>query len=102
MNLRAGGARVAVEWGYKVHEVILTPRNWSRVKAGRHFRIRARGYSEDGFQWEYWTFSGGLHGELLVEYGDGGVGFGGKLRDATIEELATITAPAPTETAQEC
>jgi hypothetical protein len=87
MSLRSGGARIAVEWGYDIHDVILTPRNWSRVKRGGSLRIRWHGYSEEGFQWEYWSFSGGLDGDLIVDYGnDGGRGFAGKLRDAKIEE----------------
>ena len=87
MALKAGGARIAVEWGYDIHEVILTARNWARVKRGGSLRIRSPGYSEEGSQWEYWNFAGGLDGDLIVEYGnDGGQGFVGKLRDATIEE----------------
>ena len=84
-------AYIAVEWGYDTHEVVLTPRNWSRVKRGRGLRIRTRGYSEEGFQWEYWNFGGGLDGDLVVEYGDdGGQGFVGKLRDASIEETRLL------------
>jgi hypothetical protein len=65
-----------------------TPRNWSRVKRGVAVRIRAAGYWEEGFQWAYWSFAGGLDGDLIVTYStDGGTGFIGKLRDATIEEL---------------
>jgi hypothetical protein len=57
------------------------------VKRGGSLRIRSPGFSEDGFQWEYWNFSGGLDGDLVVEYGeDGGTGFIGELRDAMIEE----------------
>jgi hypothetical protein len=88
MALKRGGARIAVEWGYDVHEVTLTPRNWSRVKRGHNLRIRSVGYYEGASQWEYWNFGGGLNGELIVEYGnDGGQGFIGRLSDAMIEEL---------------
>jgi hypothetical protein len=80
MTLKAGGARIAVEWGYDVHEVILTPRNWSRVKRGGSLGIRSAGHAEEWFQWEYWNFAGGLDGDLVVTYGkDGGTGFIGKL-----------------------
>jgi hypothetical protein len=86
MSIKPGGARIAVVWDDR-HEIVLTPRNWSRVKRGGKLKIRSRGFSEDGPQWEYWTFAGGLDGDLLVEYGeDGGVGFTGKLHDAIIEE----------------
>lgn len=87
MSLKPGGVRIAVEWGNDTHEVVLTPRNWSRVKRGKNLRIRSSGFSEDGPQWEYWNFSGGLDGDLVVEYGeDGGMGFQGKLGDAIIED----------------
>ncbi len=89
MTLKPGAARIAVEWGNDLHAIVLTRRNWSRIKRGSKLRIRSAGFSEDGSQWEYWSFAGGLDGDLLVEYGEGlnqGVGFDGKLRDATIEE----------------
>jgi hypothetical protein len=87
LTLKLGGARITVVWGNDLHEIVLTPRNWSRIKQGGKLRIRSRGFSEDGFQWEYWDFAGGIDGDLVVEYGKGGgVGFDGKLRDATIEE----------------
>jgi hypothetical protein len=87
-ELKPGGARIIVQWGYDSHDVVLTPRNWTRVKRGKALRIRSPGFSEEGFQWEYWNFAGGLDGDLVVEYGDdGGTGFIGKLDDATIEEM---------------
>jgi hypothetical protein len=86
MTLRPGSARIIVEWGYDNHEMVLNSRNWARVKRGGELRIRCRGFSEDGPQWEYWNFAGGLDGKLLVEYGDGGTGFVGTLREARIEE----------------
>jgi len=52
-------------------------------------RIRSPGYSEEGFQWKYWNFAGGLDGDLVVAYGpDGGQGFVGKLYDAWIAEAS--------------
>jgi hypothetical protein len=58
MTLKSGGAPIAVIWGYDVDKVILTPRNWSRVKRNGSLRIRSPGFSEEGFQWEYWNFAG--------------------------------------------
>ena len=82
-------AKISVEWGYDIHTITLTPRNWSKVKRGNRLRIRAPGFSEEGFQWEYWSFSGGVQGDLIVEYGsNGGTGFIGKLSDAEIEEAS--------------
>jgi hypothetical protein len=84
------GARITVEWGYERHTIVLTARNWSKVKRSHRFRIRGKGYYYEGeFFWDYWGFAGGSDGDLVVEYGnDGGTGFVGKLREATIEELA--------------
>jgi hypothetical protein len=86
IGLRAPGTTVTVEWGYELHSINLTARNWSKVKSGKPLRIRGRGYHDEGeFFWDYWTFGGGLDGQLMVEYGDnGGTGFIGKLSDATI------------------
>ena len=93
-----GGATIGVVWGYDLHDITLTPRNWSRVKRGKPLRIRERGVYEGVFQWEYWNFEGGLDGDLLVQYGDdGGVGFVGKLRDAYIEEVEPLDSGVTSE-----
>jgi hypothetical protein len=86
-SVRPGGARIIVEWGNDDHDIILTPRDWTRVKRGGALTRRARGSSEDGSQWEYWHFAGGVDGKLDVYYGaDGGHGFGETLKEATIIE----------------
>lgn len=86
-GLKPGGARVSVAWGHDTHCIVLTPRNWALVKRGNSLTVRARGFSEVGFQWEYWRFEGGMDGNLIVEYGeDGGQGFEGALSEAEIEE----------------
>lgn len=91
-NRSSPGATICVEWGYELHEITLTPRNWSRVKRGLPLSIRGKGYWYEGeFFWDYWTFSGGLDGELLVTYGsDSGIGFDGSLNAAEIMELPCI------------
>jgi hypothetical protein len=71
---------------------MLTPRNWSLVKSGAALRIRSPGCSEEGRQWEYWNFAGGIDGDLVVEYGYGGTGYTGRLSDATIEEVSYMRA----------
>ena len=58
MTLKSGGARIVVVWGNDRHEIVLTRRNWSGVKRGGKLKIRSRGYSEEGPQWEYWSFAG--------------------------------------------
>jgi hypothetical protein len=84
------GATVSVELGYELHSITLAARNWARVKSGKPLRIRGKGfYFEGEFFWDYWSFAGGLEGELIVEYGEGfgrRTGFNGRLSDATIEE----------------
>jgi len=81
------GAEITVEWGYELHSIKLTPRDWSLVKSGKPLNIRGIGYHYEGeFFWDYWSFSGGLGGSLIVSYGDdGGVGFNGKLSVAEIK-----------------
>ena len=79
---------ITVEWGYELHSITLSGRNWSLVKTGRPLSMRGKGYYYEGeFFWDYWSFAGGLEGELRVDYGDdGGCGFQGTLSDADIEE----------------
>ncbi len=81
-------ATITVEWGYDDHSITLTPRNLAAVKAGRPHSQRGAGYHYGAeFFWDYWAFSGGLDGDLTVDYGsDGGQGFTGKLRTAAIQE----------------
>lgn len=81
-------ATITVEWGYELHSITLTARNWARVKAGKPLTIRGKGYSYEGqFFWDYWYFDGGMDGSLRVTYGDeGGEGFSGKLSEADIVE----------------
>jgi len=88
-NGHAIAAEIIVEWGYELHSITLIPRNWRKVKSGKPLSIRGKGYYYDGeFFWDYWTFSGGISGELIVTYGDdGGTGFEGNLFDAEIREF---------------
>jgi hypothetical protein len=61
------------------------------VNAGRRRRLRGDGYVYEGARYrEYWTFEGGLLGELVVEYapGDGcGKRWVGQLCEASTQEL---------------
>jgi hypothetical protein len=83
---------ITVEWGYEAHSITLTPRNWARVKSRKELFIRGKGYYYEGeFFWDYWNFTGGLEGDLIVSYGNHGdysaTGFDGKLRDADITDM---------------
>ena len=84
-------ATISVEWGYEDHSITLTAKNWAKIKAGKSHSQRGSGYNyEETFFWDYWSFGGGLEGELKVMYsskdGDGGTGFDGTLSDAEIRE----------------
>lgn len=83
-------AEVTLVWCYEPHSITLKARNWARVRKGLPLSIRGKGYYDEGrFYWDYWYFSGGLDGRLEVTYGsDGGTGFVGVLKQATIEEFA--------------
>jgi hypothetical protein len=62
-------ATISVEWGYEMHSITLTARNWNRIKAGRPLEIRGKGYGYEGqFFWDHWFFGGGLEGPLTVAY----------------------------------
>lgn len=88
-------ARLSVSWGSGGEvevELLVSKRNWSKIIRGEKVTIRGRGYSYDGeFFWDYWDFSGGVDGELIVRYGcpkDGdysGQGFIGTTREALVE-----------------
>jgi hypothetical protein len=88
MTSSKNAATITVNWGYENHSITLTPRNWAAIRAGRSHSQRGAGYQyEAEFFWDYWSFAGGLDGELEVGYGDdGGQGFVGRLSDAKIEE----------------
>lgn len=32
MEPKPGGALVSIEWGYDLHEIVVSPRNWSRFR----------------------------------------------------------------------
>ena len=72
------------------------PTQLARIKRGDKLRLRSRGFSDCGAQWEYWSFEVGLEGRLLVEYGeDGGTSFDGALKDADIEEALYLVGLEP-------
>ena len=87
-------ATFTVEWGYELHTITLTARNWSKVRRGKPLRLRGTGYRYEGdFFWDYWTFNQETVGELFVDYGDdGGQGWIGTWGSA-LEELETYKTP---------
>ena len=85
--------RVSVAWGGEVHSLRLTPEDWASILAGERKTLRGdRYWAEDGKAYCLdWAFAGGREGELEVTYVgpdallDSGVGFIGRLADASIE-----------------
>ena len=77
-------AEITVEWGYELHSIVLTPRNWTKVKSGKPLSIRGKGYIYEGeFFWDHWHFNTYENNEIYVTYGnDGGEGFIGSFSSA--------------------
>jgi hypothetical protein len=95
--MRNAGTKLSVSWagGDVTVELSISKQNWSKILRGESLAIRGKGYRYEGeFFWDYWYFSGGIDGELIVCFGspkDGdysGQGFIGTARVA-------ITAQCP-------
>lgn len=88
-------ARLVCSWGGGVVvELSVSKRNWSKILRGSDVTIRGQGYNYDGeFYWDYWDFSGGVDGAVIVRYGrpkDGGYsgqGFIGALKEVSLDSL---------------
>ena len=77
-------------WGCdQLAEIILTPRNWSRVKNGKELNIRGKGIYIDGEKyWDYWSFNSQNKESLVIFYEGMGGFFEGMLSQAeTIKEF---------------
>lgn len=80
--------RVSAYWADDWKSIVLDPEDWESILSGEKFADFGEGYSYEGKEFEdYWNFAGGLGGEVRVTYSDGGEGFTGKLKEATIEEV---------------
>jgi hypothetical protein len=81
--------RISVYWPDDWKSVILDQEEYRSILAGQSLELEGEGYSYEGedFQ-DYWFFAGGLEGNVIVTYDDGGVGFEGILRDCDIEEIS--------------
>ena len=73
-------------------DIAVSRRNWSRIVRGQAVTIRGKGdWYEGRFFWDYWDFSDGLDGTLIVRYGSpkngdySGQGFIGTPREALME-----------------
>ena len=84
------GAKITVVWGDEPRTIVLSPRDWQRVKAGAPVTVRGDGYIYHE-QWfgDIWRFNGAMH-ELVVDYdyshGETGVGYNGSLSGVHIIE----------------
>lgn len=76
--------RVAVEWGYDMHECPMSLQTWRRVVSG-HNVLRVEPYHYEGERYQArWEFNRDGLGSLYVTYDDAGVGFDGSMDDASI------------------
>ena len=80
--------RISVYWPDDWKEIVLSPEESAAIVSGKEFYTEGEGYRYEGEEvLDSWHFAGGLNGNLVVGYGDGGEGFIGKLSEAEIEEL---------------
>lgn len=80
---------LSIEWGYEVHSVEVTPRQWARILGGNPLDLESEGAYEGEFFDIAWFFNQGERHELYVEYGDdGAVGYEGSIFDLGICEIA--------------
>jgi len=88
------GYIVTVEWGYDNHSIVLTDKEWTHISEGIPLMKVGGGYVYEGESYQdYWTFTGGASGNILIEYGEGedrAIGFQGSLQQANIETQQDI------------
>lgn len=77
---------VSVEWGYELHSVDISAKDWQRIQRGERIVLRSDGrYEGTAFEIR-WTFDANRENSLSVSYrDDGATGFIGKISHATIE-----------------
>lgn len=81
------GVTVTVSWGYELHSVKIGAARWRRIRRGEAVLVRSKGWYEGKSFPCFWLFDDNAEYSLVVNYGnDGGTGFNGDIRDATIEE----------------
>ena len=74
-------------------QIVLLPEDWETILKGETFADFGKGYSYEGGEFEdYWTFAGGIDGELCVTYGDGGQGFIGTMKGGRSRKLRKTTS----------
>ena len=81
------GVTVSVVWGYDLHSVRIGAARWRRIRRGEAVLVRSS-YWYEGERFScWWFFDEHAEHSLVVDYGeDGGTGFTGDIREATIEE----------------
>jgi hypothetical protein len=63
------GAICAVEWGYELHQVELTPDDWEDIRSGEPVSVDGEGYEYEGKQYQdSWSFNCPSPGDLCVTY----------------------------------
>ena len=77
--------KLSVYWPDDWKSVILSMSEWEEVLSGIEFSKDSESYSYEGEEYsDFCWFEGGIDGEVLVTYDDGGTGFIAKLSDEEI------------------
>src|ERR1700752_4996458 len=85
-----GKVRLAVEWGYELHEVTMSLEQWVRILRGESYSTSQPYYYEGQRFTANWCFD--RHGwqELCVTYDDGADGWMGDFADILKVEGSTV------------
>lgn len=78
--------RISVYWPDDWKSIVITQIEYQSILDGNPYEDIGEGYSYDGEEFEdYWAFEGGINGNVVVSYDDGGVGYDGPLSSCKIE-----------------
>ena len=79
---------ISVYWPDSWKSIVLTEKEYQSIIDGNPLEKEGDGYTYEGEDFsDFWSFEGGLDGELEVTYDDGGVGFIGTLSECEIAEI---------------
>jgi diphthamide synthase subunit DPH2 len=80
--------RISVYWPDDWKSVVITQKEYQYILQGNSFETFGEGYSYEGEDFsDLWTFEGGKDCNVVVSYGDGGVGYDGPISGCEIEEI---------------
>jgi hypothetical protein len=80
--------KISIYWPDDWKSVLLTQKEYQSILNGKSLEKEGEGYSYDGEEFQdYWSFEGGIDGNVVVSYNDGGIGFDGSFSECEIEEV---------------